>query len=99
VIDPPPGESPPERFSVVNDLRLRHFEDEAVAFDPLSWDAHLLNPAALAVLELLMESPRSELEVAAFLEKALIAGERERANDHATRLIQELLSLGLVRRA
>jgi PqqD family protein of HPr-rel-A system len=85
------------RFTVVDGLRYRHFDDEAVVFDPLSWDAHLLNPAAMAVLDLLLETPRSEPEVAAFLAEVLQSGDRDNGATHATRLIHDLLSLGLVR--
>ena len=89
-------EPPSARFAAVTDLRVRLFDDEAVVFDPLSWDAHLLNPAAFAVLELLLEAPRSEDEVTAFLAKALQAEEHSQVPAHARRLIGELQSLGLV---
>jgi len=85
------------RFAVIDGLRLRNFEDEAVAFNPVSWDAHLLNPAAIAVLELLLESPRSEAEVVAFLAEALQPDHQPEAAVHGKRLIEDLKSLGLVR--
>ena len=91
-------ESTRSRLAAVDDLRIRHFDDEAVVFDPLSWDAHLLNPAAIAVLELVLEAPRSEDEIAGFLDEALQPEERPRAKAHAHRLVGELQSLGLVRR-
>lgn len=81
----------------VDGLRIRYFDDEAVVFDPLSWDAHLLNPAAIAVLELLIDTPRSEDEVADFLAEVLHAEERDHAAAHAHRLTGELLALSLVR--
>ena len=84
------------RFAAVDDLRVRAFDDEAVVFDPLSWDAHLLNPAALAVLDLFLSTPRSEVEVAAFLADALQHAEQAEAPAHAQRLIRELQSLGLI---
>ena len=84
-------------FVAVDGLRIRLFDDEAVVFNPLSWDAHLLNPAAIAVLELLLEAPHSADEVAKFLVVALKAEERDDAAAHAQRLTGELLSLGLVR--
>ena len=90
---------PPLRFAAVQPLRSLGFDDEAVVFDPVSWDAHVLNAAAAAVLELLVESPHSEAEVATFLLEALRPEEQPKAGDHASRLIQELLSLGLVRPA
>ena len=73
------------------------FEDEAVVFNPLSWDAHLLNPAAIAVLELLLEAPRFGDEITAFLREALQPDEQPQSSAYAQRLISELQALGLVR--
>jgi len=89
-------ESPSRRFIVTNGLRILTFDDEAVVFDPLSWDAHLLNSAAIAVLELLQDEPRTEREVTAFLEDALQPKEQPRAAEHARQLLVELATLGLV---
>ena len=88
--------SQPVLFTAVDSLRFRRFDDEAIVFDPLSWDAHLLNPAAAAVLELLLESPRSEADVVAFLGEMLQPDEQAGAAAHAMKLIQDLQSLGLV---
>ena len=82
---------------VVDGLRLRRFGDEAVAFNPLSWDAHLLNPAATATLDLLLESPCSEADVVAFLAEVLQPDQRFEAAAHGRRLIEDLTSLGLAR--
>lgn len=75
---------------------MRPLDDEAVVFEPLSWDAHVLNPAAHAVLDLLLEGARTEDEVAAFLAEALEPAERAAAHGHARRLLGELQSLRLV---
>lgn len=83
---------------MVDALRFRTFDDEAVVFDPVSWDAHLLNPAALAVLELFLEAPRSTEDIVSFLADALEAVEQTDAPAHAERLIRELQYLGLIRR-
>lgn len=90
------SERSPLRFAVAEGLRIRSLDDEAVVFDPLSWDAHLLNPAALAVLELLLESASSEREVAAFLAGALEPGAQPDAPAHAQRVLSELRTLGLI---
>jgi PqqD family protein of HPr-rel-A system len=90
------GPSGELRFAPADGLRLRHFEDEAVVFDPLSWDAHLLNPAAIAVLELLQAAPQSEDEVIAFLAEVLQPEEQRQAASHGKRLLDELQALGLV---
>jgi len=98
VTEPSSSPSVEARFAVADGLLVRHFEDEAVVFDPLSWDAHVLNPAALAVLELLIDLPRTEAEIAAFLADALQPDEQPQARSHANRLVAELQSLHLVRR-
>ncbi len=75
------------------------FGDEFIVFNPLSWDAHLLNAAAAAVLDLLAEAPRSAAEVGAFLAEALQESERESASEHAAHLLEELNRLGLAQAA
>lgn len=85
------------RYRAVPDIRVLDFGDEVVVFNPLSWDAHLLNAAAAAVLELLIEAPRSDDDIAAFLREALHDAERNAAAEHARRLLEELTRLGLVR--
>jgi PqqD family protein of HPr-rel-A system len=85
------------KFAAADGLRVRELDDDAVVFEPVSWEAHLLNPAARAVLELLREAARTESEVAAFLRDALQPHERAEAPAHAQRLLGELQSLGLVR--
>ena len=94
--DRPPDSLSKVRLVAVEGLLTRRFDDESVIFSPLSWDAHLLNPAAAAVLELLQEKPRSETEVIEFLAEVLRSEERPRAADHSKQLIRELLSLGLI---
>jgi len=88
---------PPNRFAAVSDLRAFEFDDEAIVFDPVAWDTHLLNASAIAVLDLLVEAPRSEADVARFLQDVLRPEERANAADFSSRLIRELSSLGLVR--
>jgi PqqD family protein of HPr-rel-A system len=97
VVDARSERSSQVHIAAVAGLRLRHFGDEAVVFDPVSWDAHLLNPAAIAVLELLLDSPHSEAEVVAFLANALHPDEQPHAAGHGKRLIEDLRSLALVR--
>ena len=96
---PDVAEPPGARFAAIDHVRVLEFEDEAVVFNPLSWDAHLLNSAAIAVLELLLEAPRSQDEIAAFLREALQPEEQPQASAHAQRLITELQALGLVRQS
>jgi PqqD family protein of HPr-rel-A system len=90
------SDPPPLRFAAADGLRVRELDDEAIVFEPVSWDAHLLNPAAHAVLALLLDGPRSEAEIVAFLADALQPSERPAAPDHARRLLGELQSLRLI---
>ncbi len=85
-----------DRFAATSGLLMREFEDGVVVFDPVSWDAHLLNPAAASVLEMCMKSPVSSREVAAFLAEALNDQDRVEASVHAMRLLCDLSELGLV---
>jgi PqqD family protein of HPr-rel-A system len=88
--------APPTRFAATAGLRVHDFGDLCAVFDPLSWDAHLLNPAAIAVIDRLAEHPHTVLEVEAFLAEALRPQERGLAHDHAQGLLAELSSLGLI---
>jgi PqqD family protein of HPr-rel-A system len=85
-----------QRYSAAAGVRVLDFGDEFVVFNPLSWDAHLLNTAAAAVLDLLAEAPHTEADVAAFLREALRDEERDAADQHARQLLLELARLGLV---
>jgi PqqD family protein of HPr-rel-A system len=85
------------RFAAMEALRLREFDDGVIVFDPASWDAHLLNPAAAAILEMCMARPSSLQDIEVFLAQALSEEERSSACDHAERLLGELAELGLVR--
>jgi PqqD family protein of HPr-rel-A system len=85
------------RFEAVDGLRVLDFGDEALIFDPLSWDAHVLNPAAWLVLAHLIESSRTEDEVEKLLGAALHPDEQAQAAQHAQRLLGELRALRLAR--
>ncbi len=87
---------PKFRFACPQGLRVHDFGEECAIFDPISWDAHLLNPAAVAVIDLLAETPLGLYEVEAFLAQALRPQDRSSARDHATELMAELASLGLI---
>lgn len=89
--------TPETRYAAAAGLRVHDFGEQCAVFDPLSWDAHLLNRAAIAVLDLFAEGPHSAHDVAAFLAEALRPEDRAHAADHARELIAELASLGLIR--
>lgn len=81
---------------LVAGVRVVTLDDEAVVFNPFSWETHLLNPAAALLLERLQASPCSEGELAALLAEALDEAERPLADEHARRLVADLASLRLV---
>lgn len=85
------------RYTAAEGIRVLDFGDESVVFNPLSWDAHLLNAAAAGILDLLGEGPRSASELEIILREVLLESERPQAALHAQRLLQELAQLGLVR--
>lgn len=85
------------RYASASGFQALDFGDEWIVFNPLSWDAHLLNTAAAAILELLAERPHSVAEVESVLGDLLTESERGSAAEHARRLLDELAQLGLVR--
>ena len=72
------------------------FDDELVVFNPLSWDVHVLNPAAAAVYEFLLEASAGRAEIESLLEELLVDSERGAAAEHAQSVIGDLKSLGLL---
>jgi len=86
------------RFVATDGIRILNFEDESLVFNPISWDAHLLNAAAVAVLDLLAQGPRSLGDIELLLSEALLEAEQAEAAEHAQRLLHEFEQLGLVHR-
>ena len=84
------------RVKAVEDVRVVDFDGDAVAFNPFSWETHLLNPAAALVLGMAAAAPCTEADVAQTLEDVLEESERSRAPDHAQRLLRELIGLRLL---
>ena len=70
-------QTPPAfRFAVKMNRRATHFGDVWIVFNPLSWDAHLLNAAAAIVLEQLSAQPQTEADVADYLSELVMEAER-----------------------
>jgi PqqD family protein of HPr-rel-A system len=84
------------RFLATDGIRFLHFEDESIVFNPTSWDAHFLNAAAAAILELLDQGPHSVEDVELLLGEVLHEAEQGAASDHALSLLHEFEQLGLV---
>ncbi len=83
-------------FALTGPLRSVELDDGSAVFNPGSWDTHLLNSAATAVLQFIEEAPRAEGEVVALLEELLEADSRSEAASHASAVLDELRRLGLV---
>lgn len=95
-LEPTSPSLPTAIYAATEGLRIVDLDDDRVVFEPLSWDAHLLNPAAAAVLDLFLQGPQSVDAVVAFLADALDPSERPSAQEHARRLVAELQALGLL---
>jgi PqqD family protein of HPr-rel-A system len=70
------------------------FDDEALVFNPSSWETHLLNEAGALVLDALVAGPRSIDEIVAQIESE-VAVPDDFAGQVDT-LLGQLESLGLV---
>jgi PqqD family protein of HPr-rel-A system len=77
-------------------IRIRRFGDDALVFNPLTWETHLLNGAAVRVLDALSADPRAEARIAEEV-WGPEAGpdEPDSARGEIGRFLQELGSLGL----
>lgn len=79
-----------------SDIRIRRFGDEAVVFNPVTWETHLLNGVALRVLDALFAGPRPGAELIA----EVCGGDPPDTGpasmpDEIGRFLEELESLGL----
>ena len=74
--------------------RVRRFGDEAVVFNPVTWETHLLNGVAVRVLDGLFSGPRPEAELVAGVCEGLVEGPASMP-DEIGRFLEELRSLGL----
>ena len=83
-------------FAVAPGLRVAWLDDDAIVFNPFSWETHLLNPAAALVLDFASTGPCSEAGIVEVLAEALDEGERGRAAGHAHRVLEQLLGLRLL---
>jgi PqqD family protein of HPr-rel-A system len=84
------------RWHIVSpeDTAVLRFDDEALVFNPSSWETHLLNEAAALVLDALVAGPRSVDEIVAQVESEVAVPEDFAGQVDA--LLGQLESLGLV---
>lgn len=83
-------------YVIAKGVRLCMLDDEALVFNPFSWETHLFTPAAAVVLESAASAPCTEDGVRVLLGEVLDEHERPRAAEHARRLLRELTDLRLV---
>ena len=84
------------RFAVATDVRVCVLDDEAIVFNPFSWETHLLNPAAALVLEIAASGPFTEASIRDVFAEVLGEQDRTRAAEHARSLLGELVKLRLL---
>ena len=90
------SESTRRSFELAAGVRFFRLDDDAIVFNPFSWETHLLNPAAALVLDLAAVEPCTEAGIQDVLEEVLTEDERPRAGEHAKRLLEELVSMRLL---
>lgn len=84
------------QYALSTGLRIQRLDEDAVVFNPFSWETHLLNPAAALVLEDSALGGCTETGVAAILAEVLDDNERPYAEQLARQLLDELVSLRLL---
>ena len=72
------------------------FDDEAVVFNPATWETHLLNESASLVLGALLEGPRSVDEIVAIVMRVSDVPVPDGFSEQVGELLGQLESLGLV---
>lgn len=94
------GRTQPHRTShiyrLAPEVKVLFFDDEAVVFNPKSWETHVLNASASLILERLLAGACGKAEVEQILLVALDQDERKHAREHAERLLGDLVSLHLI---
>jgi PqqD family protein of HPr-rel-A system len=84
------------RFRIGDAVRVHHFGDESVVFNPLTWETHVLNPAASLAVRRLQQDACGIRELSALLEAELEESERASAQQHAASLIDTLRAMHLL---
>lgn len=84
------------RYTADRGVRLRDLDDATLAFAPLSWDVHILNPAAAAVLRACVASPQDRRSIARLLAELTDVVGTAQAQQQSADLLDELARLGLL---
>lgn len=86
----------PAGYALAPGVRVLTLDGDAVVFNPFSWETHVLNAAAALVLDLASERSCTLAGVGDMFAELLSAEEQPRAEEHARRLLGELVSLRLL---
>lgn len=82
------------RLRGVEPLILREFDDDIVAFDPATWDTHVLDSAAAIVLAELQRGPCDEPALVEAIARA--AGTTQGAARFTAALLADLTAVNIV---
>ena len=81
------------RLADPSGMRVQRFDDEALVFNPLTWETHLLNGVAARLLDAVPTTPRAEAEL---VHDLCGAGEGAAAmHEEIIQFLRELEALGL----
>jgi PqqD family protein of HPr-rel-A system len=83
-------------YALAPGVRVLTLDDDAVVFNPFSWETHVLNPAAALVLDMAAQRPCTLQGLSHAFAELLSAEEQPHADGHARRLLGELVSLRLL---
>jgi PqqD family protein of HPr-rel-A system len=78
------------------DTAVLRFDDEALVFNPATWETHLLNDSASIVLDALAAGPQTLAEIVGYVVAAGEVALPEGFADQVGELLGQLESLGLV---
>jgi PqqD family protein of HPr-rel-A system len=84
------------RLAHPQDTAFLRFDDEALVFNPESWETHFLNDSAAFVLESLLDRPHSIEEIVAEVSRASAAPMPDEFSNQVAELLRQLEALGLV---
>jgi len=83
------------RLRGTGEVKLYTFDDEVAAFNPVTWDTHLLDASAALVLEALSRGPADSMEIDRLL-SGRPAASGSSAAPLTTALIDQLAAVGLI---
>jgi PqqD family protein of HPr-rel-A system len=83
------------RLAGSRELKLFTFDDEVAAFNPVTWDTHLLDASAAVVLKALARAPATSAAIEHLLSADPAASDSDAAR-LTTALLGELAAVGLI---